>query len=199
MLTDRLQSFLPFGYLFLVVLGILKESVFYYQIGINILRYSSLMDILLSPIVDLTSHPVFLVAFCALLFSLYFTVYLLPTRNYKRQWVKRLTSSRGSSTDLSANEVKSKFANLLVLTLAICLFSFFLGIGLGNGIKVSKNILSKNLTSNCYLTFNSDETKEIYLIGSNSVDVFYTEKGNKNIKISPVGSIKTLEVLTINN
>ncbi|MEJ7558590.1 MAG: hypothetical protein WKF66_09805 [Pedobacter sp.] len=197
--ADRLQSFLPFGYLFLVVLGILKESVFYYQFGINILRYSSLMDILISPIADLTSHPIVLVGFCAILFSLYFALYFLPTKNYNKLWVRKFTSSRGASTPLSANEVKIKFGNLFVPTLAICLFSFFLGIGLGNGLKVSRNILNGNLRYNCNLTYNTNETKEIYLIGSNSVNLFYVEKGNKNIRISPIGAIKAIEVLTLKN
>ncbi|SFC98008.1 hypothetical protein SAMN05421780_1169 [Flexibacter flexilis DSM 6793] len=31
---EKLQSLLPLGYLYLVVLGILKESVFFYQLGI---------------------------------------------------------------------------------------------------------------------------------------------------------------------
>ena len=42
--TENLQKLLPFGYLFLVVLGIIKESVFYHLIGINILKYSKKID-----------------------------------------------------------------------------------------------------------------------------------------------------------
>jgi len=198
-LTDKLQSFLPFGYLFLVILGILKESVFYYQFGINILRYSSLMDILISPIADLTSHPIVLAGLCAILLFLYFIIYFLPTKNHNKQWVKKIMSSRGLSNDLSANEVKTKFENFFLLTLAICLFSFFLGLGFGNGIKISRNIQNGNLRYNCNLTYNSNETKEIHLIGSNSVNIFYVEKANKNIRISPVGSIKAIEVLAIKN
>ncbi len=56
--TEGLQKFASFGYVFLIALGIMKESVFYYQININILKYSALTDILMSPIADLTSHPI---------------------------------------------------------------------------------------------------------------------------------------------
>ncbi|RZK57783.1 MAG: hypothetical protein EOO91_09510 [Pedobacter sp.] len=56
--SEDLQKLIPFGYLFLVVMGILKESVIFYQLGINILKYSTLMDILISPIATLTTHPI---------------------------------------------------------------------------------------------------------------------------------------------
>jgi hypothetical protein len=44
-ISENTQKLLPFGYLYLVVMGILKESIYYYQIGINILKYSTIMDI----------------------------------------------------------------------------------------------------------------------------------------------------------
>ena len=50
----------PFGCLFFVILGMLKESIYYYQVGINILKYSNIMDILISPIANLTSTPLML-------------------------------------------------------------------------------------------------------------------------------------------
>lgn len=49
---EKLQNLIPLGYLFLVVMGILKESVYFYQLKINILKYSTIMDILISPIPD---------------------------------------------------------------------------------------------------------------------------------------------------
>ena len=191
-MTENFQKFLPFGYLFLVVLGIFKESIFYYQIGINILRYSTIMDILISPIADLTSHPIVFIGCLCFLCLLYVGIILL-TKNYKKEWVRKAIGSRESLNELTAQEVKHKFGNIFIIMLAFGFFSFFLGIGLGNGMKVSKKMANNELKYQHNLTFNSDETKEVYLIGSNSVNYFYVVKGEMNVRISPVGAIKTLE------
>jgi hypothetical protein len=53
-LIEKLQTFLPLGYLYLIILGILRDGVFFYMLGINFLKYSSIMDILISPISELT-------------------------------------------------------------------------------------------------------------------------------------------------
>nr|WP_309757508.1 hypothetical protein [Flavobacterium sp.] len=66
-LSEIVQRTLPFGYLFLVVLGIIKESIYYYQVGINILKHSNIMDVLISPIADLTSTPIILLGFTILI------------------------------------------------------------------------------------------------------------------------------------
>ncbi|MEZ0128638.1 hypothetical protein AB9T88_02065, partial [Flavobacterium sp. LBUM151] len=70
--SDDIQKLLPLGYLFLVIMGILKESFFYYQLGINILKYSTIMDILISPIAEFTSNPIILVAILLLFVSHYY-------------------------------------------------------------------------------------------------------------------------------
>ena len=47
---EKIKNLLPLGYLYLIILGILKESILYNQLDINILKYSSIMDIMISPI-----------------------------------------------------------------------------------------------------------------------------------------------------
>jgi hypothetical protein len=193
-LSENLQKTLPFGYLFLVILGIIKESVYYYQVGINILKYSNIMDILISPIADLTSHPTILFSFITFLSLLYLTIFSL-SKNYKKEWVRKIVGSKKPLSDLTENEVKSYFGKIFIIMFGIGLLSFFLGIGIGNGIKVSNKISKNELNYNYAITFNTNETKEIYLIGSNSSNYFYVEKGNLNVRISPVGAIKTIILL----
>lgn len=192
--TENLQKLLPFGYLFLVILGIIKESVFYYQVGVNILKYSNIMDILISPIADLTSHPIILFGFITFLAILYFAILIL-SKNYKKEWVKKVIGSKKPLNDLTELEVKSYFGKLFIIMFAIGLLSFFLGIGIGNGMKVSQKISNKELKYDYALTFNTNEVKEVYLIGSNSSNYFYVEKGSKNVRISPATAIKTIELI----
>lgn len=190
----NLEKILPFGYLILVVLGIIKESVYYYQLGINILKYSNLMDILISPISDLTSHPIIFIALLIYLIALYL-MFFYASKNTNKKWVTKLIEKKNSGVKPNTSEIQILLANKFLSVLLVCIMCFFLGIGIGNGKKVSDKIANNNLKYKHLITFSTDETKLIYLIGSNSSNLFYIEKGNKNVKISPVGAIKSIEFL----
>ena len=195
--SQDLQKLLPFGYLFLVILGIARESIFYNQLGINILNYSTIMDILISPISILTSHPLVFIIFILLILSLYFIIYFL-SKNYKKNWIKKFLGSKSDLSTMSELEVKTHFGNKFIGLVAIGLVSFFLGIGIGNGKGIAERNESGSLKYTTNLTFNTNEKDEVYLIGSNSANVFYYSKDNKNVKISPVLSIKSIEILNKN-
>lgn len=189
--TDRLQRLLPFGYLFLIVLGIIKESIYFYQLGINALNYSTLMDVLISPIADLTSHPIILGALIPLLAFGMFLRYNILKKNDKK-WVKALVKKDLST--MSDEEINQESFNFIINFSAMMMLSFFLGIGIGSGRFEAQKIKDGKIKFKHNLTFNTGETKNIHLIKSNSAYYFYVEKGSPNIKISPVGTIKTLEL-----
>ena len=190
-LSENLQKLLPYGYLFLVVMGILKESIFYHQIGINILKYTTIMDVLISPVATLTSHPVVLVVTTGfILLSYAYPTYLAKRRNKK--WAQRLSGLKNPET-LSEEEVESHFSKLFTIIFAIGLLSLFLGIGLGQGKNLSNHISNNNLTYDSKLNYSNGESEDIYLIGTNSIYYFYLSKGNRSIKVAPIGAIKNLE------
>ena len=41
----------------------------------------------------------------------------------------------------------------------------------------------------------SGESEEVHLVDNNSIYYFYFSKGNKNIKIAPIGTVKNLEII----
>ena len=190
-LSGSIQKLLPLGYFFLVVLGILKESVFYYQIGINILKYSTIMDILISPIATLTAHPIILVAFLILVLGSYAFPILIANQSHKK-WVQKLSFQKDKEA-LGDQEVGKHLTEKFIKLLAVVLLSFFLGIGIGEGLGLTEKIMIDKLEYGRKLTYNTGESEEIYLISLNSVYYFYLSKGNKSIKIAPIGAIKYIE------
>jgi hypothetical protein len=65
------QEYLSIGYLYLLILGVVSESIFYRMLGINILHFASLSDILTAPLTLLVSHwmiPVTIVGMILVLF-----------------------------------------------------------------------------------------------------------------------------------
>lgn len=194
-LSEIIQKTLPFGYIFLVALGIIKESIYYYQVGINILKYSNIMDVLISPIADLTSTPIILLGFTIFILVLYLASFLI-SKNFNKDWLKKKIGSKKPLSDITEEEVRAYFGKYFISMFAFSLLCFFLGLGLGSGSKVASKISNNELKYDYAITFGDGQTKEIYLIGSNSSNYFYVEKGNKNVKISPVGAIKSVEITT---
>ena len=188
--TDRLEKLLPFGYLYLVVIGLLKESVFHYMLGINILKYSTIMDILISPIATMTSHPLFLFGIIGYGFGMYGYAMLLKKYRHK-SWIQKSLKLNPNHTK---EETDSVFREHAINFIAFGLLSFFLGVGVGNGAIISKKIKSGNIVYNNKLNYNSGESEQVYMINTNSVYYFYLAKGNKAVKIAPLGAIKSLEL-----
>ncbi|QXU48989.1 hypothetical protein KYG33_19830 [Chryseobacterium sp. D764] len=193
--SEGIQKSLPFGYLFLVVMGILKESVFYYQIGINILKYSTIMDILISPIATLTAHPVILIALLVIVVSSFaFPSYLSKQSNKNKKWALKMASLK-EHENMSKEAIENHFTNMFVRFLAMMLLSFFVGIGMGEGMTLTKRIKENRLKYDYKLNYSDDSSDLVHLIGSNSMYYIYLAKGNKTVKISPVGSIKSIELV----
>ena len=192
--SEGIQRSLPFGYLFLVVMGILKESVFYYQIGINILKYSTIMDILISPIATLTSHPVILIALIIIIvFSFAFPSFLSKQANKNKKWALKMASLKEHET-MTKEAIENHFTNMFVRFLAMMLLFFFLGIGWGEGIGLTRKIRENKLKYDYKLNYGDENSEQVYVIGSNSMYYIYLAKRNKTIKIAPVGSIKSIEL-----
>lgn len=191
-ISDDLEKLLPFGYLFLILMGILKDSIYYYQFGINILRYSTIMDVLISPIAEFTSNPIILGAIITL-FLLHFYLPTYLAKNKDKSFVKR--SFELKSTDsLSPEETKSYYNGIAIKSLVIFLLSFFLGYGLAGGYAGKEKLKNNKLKYTYQLDFNEGESKNVFLIGNNSLYYFYFVKGDKKVKITPLSSIKNIEL-----
>ncbi|SEI41419.1 hypothetical protein SAMN04487995_0522 [Dyadobacter koreensis] len=190
---EKFQSLLPLGYLYLIVLGIMKESLYYYQLNINILKYCSLMDVLISPIAELTSSPIIIYATLFLL-AMSLILQTVLTKNSEKEWARKILGLKPTEIDLQKDEIKNIVIQQSIVFLMVALATFFVGIGLSNGEKVAKKIQNNDLSYDYKFNFESDKQEEVFLINSNSSYYFYITKGNKNLKIAPVGSIKTIEV-----
>ncbi len=191
---DKIQTLLPLGYLYLVILGILNETVFFYQLDINILKYSSLMDILISPIATLVSNPIIFIAIISLIIFSYKLPSILYNHGHKK-WVIKIFELKKSKNEFSDSEIKNYYQLISIKTLAITLFSIYLGYGTAEGYYVTNQIKNNKVSFNSKLNYNTGESENIYIIESNSLYFFYVLKGEKHVKIAPVNAIKSLELL----
>jgi hypothetical protein len=114
-----ISEIIPLGYLYLLVLGILAESVYYGLLGINFLSYASILDVLLGPIAILTDN-LMLLGLLILVGALFF--FLMKRTNKKLQ-------------KTSPEKLKISFVASWLIVMAIMVLSAFVGYGLGGGMK----------------------------------------------------------------
>jgi len=185
--TERsLQDYLSLGYLYLLILGILKDSIFYGQLGVNILSYSNVQDILLSPIIHLTSSlKLFLVAFVGIPLIAIGIGYLSKkyhTMNKNKDWYKAKKNYQ-KYEEMYGKENSNGF---LITMILLCLFGGFIGFGLGRGQKIAKQLVNGELENNRQVTFTNNETLNVHEIGHNSEYFFYTAENDTIVTIVPI-------------
>lgn len=187
---SEIQGVLSIGYVYLILLGILNETLYYNQIDINILNYSSVLDVLISPIATLTSKITKLIVFIVILF-LAFTIPATLAKKKDTNWFKKTFKIDAT---LSENEVKSSLFKLFIVLFAIGLFGLFLGAGSKKGEIISEKIENNKLDYDDKIKFINGEVLKVEIVGINSTYIFYLEKENKKVQISPIsGIIKGIE------
>ncbi len=190
---EKLEVLFPLGYLYLIIVGNIKESVYFYHLGINILKYTNIMDVLISPIATMFSHPVILIAIISF-FTFCFYLPSILLKNGHIKWVQKVFELKKTSADLPESELKNYYTIVAIRFLAIGLLSIYLGFGSAEGYLTSKRIKNFDLKYHHKLNFNTGESEEICLLETNSLYYFYVAKNERNIKIAPINAVKYLEV-----
>ncbi|KMQ65476.1 hypothetical protein ACM46_06185 [Chryseobacterium angstadtii] len=191
---EKIQGLLPLGYIYLIILGLLKEALLFYPLGINILKYSSITDILISPISDMVANPILILVIVSVVL-LFFLFQTFLVRYSHKGWVRKILISYKMNPELNKQELRKAMIPVFIILAGFELLALFIGLGIGHGEKIKKKLDSQTLQPNYILTSDSGEPSPIHLIDINSAYYFYVKKGEKQIKIAPVGSIETLEVI----
>lgn len=150
------------------------------------------MDVLLSPIADIVSEPLFLVLIIPIYLYAHFMRKTFLDENSKK-WKKNMFGFKKDRKELTEEESIKYINNFTIQALAAFVFSIFLGFGLAGGYDTSNKIANNNLKYDYKINLASGTTEEIYLIEANNLNYIYVTKGNKNIKISSLGMVNSLE------
>ncbi|MFK8006935.1 MAG: hypothetical protein AB8H03_11210 [Saprospiraceae bacterium] len=186
----NLQDYLSLGYIYLLILGIGREVIYYRFLDVNILSYSNVLDVLLSPIVYLSSKPIIVLLFIILTAVIYF----INKANYKKKLKDDSISESGKVT--AKNEILK--GTLILLSLGI--FGFFIGTGIGSGISYGSKLKKGEFEASHQITFLSDKELSVKLIGNNSQYIFYVLENEKQVTISPIsGNVKMISKLPPKN
>lgn len=189
----RIQDLLSFGYLYLLLLGVIRDSMYFGLMGVNIILYSSVTDILFSPLAYLVDEPYLTLVF---VLGIYFAV-IQPQFHEKhkgKSWYKRIFDEEKREERFSKPSLIS--AELVFVTMLITFM--LLGTGLGRGIGMSKKMRDQECKHNDRVEFVDGEKEEVAIIGQNSLYLFYVMKGQTQVSISPInGVVKRIQANAI--
>jgi hypothetical protein len=186
----KIQDYFSLGYLYLLVLGILRDTIYYSFLGLNIMEFSNVLDVLLSPVVYFAGRS------SAVVFLVVLIIVLIPKpklhlklREYK--WYSKLFDVKKRDEQYA----QKKGAKVIISLMAIAVACFFLGTGIGAGIKMSERISAKTLSATDVVVFADGDEQEVAIINQNSSYVFYILKDTDYISVSPInGVIKRIEI-----
>ncbi|SHG70073.1 hypothetical protein SAMN05444483_12314 [Salegentibacter echinorum] len=182
---QEIQGFLSVGYIYLIVMGILNETLYYNQIGIEFLNYSSILDVLISPISRLTSSISRLVIFIVIIFFAFKLPNILA-KNKDKKWFKKILKFE---PELTKNEIKHSLLKTFMFIVSLGLFGFYVGSGLGNGYRMSEKIEKGEIEFNDQIKFINGDESNVEIVGTNSTYMFYLEKDKKTVQITPISGI----------
>ena len=190
-----IQDYMSIGYLFLLILGVANQAIFYGLIGVNIIEYTSILDVLLSPLAVVSDHwlmPVILIILIPIMIGYFKLLKWYYTKLSKKE--KYQTGKKKEKIDKVLKSFNRKYA--VIPFILIMLISMFLGFGIGGGTKYKNKLKTLDYTYSHQIIYEDGETKDVKIVGKNSLYVFYATKDNKEVQISPVeGNIKTIKKL----
>ncbi|MFY0629501.1 MAG: hypothetical protein JXR05_03910 [Flavobacteriaceae bacterium] len=180
------QEFLSIAYVYLLILGILSDALFYGILGVSYLSFTTILDALISPISLLTNSwklSLFLGGMFTLMY-LYITK-LTPYMFHKykeRKWYRKITNIE--KTEKRLESLKNK-KNLLI-GMAFLFFLFYLSMRLGMGIGMKSKIESADHKVDYTLVFKDNKSLNVKKIGQNSIYFFYVKKDETIVTATPI-------------
>ena len=106
----------------------------------------------------------------------------------------KVSASAKEKIEKALEGVKSNAFTVFITGLMI--FSVFIGLGTGKGSKIKNKIKKGELELSHQINFQDDTSKEVSIVGKNSLYVFYLNAGDKEVSVAPIeGNIKSIKRL----
>lgn len=181
-----LQEYLSLGYVFLVVLGVVVESIYYGFLGVSYLQYTSILDVLISPVSILTDNWELLLIFVCFLGLILYLIKKSPIiheKNRHKAWYKKINNVE--KLDKKYSEQKNNPSGVLLFVFYMIFVTL---VGLRIGMASKQKILLNNggFESDYTLIFKNDKEINVRKIGQNSLYIFYVEEGEKVVTATPI-------------
>lgn len=191
-----LQDVFYIGYLYLIILGIVSDAIFYGIFGVSYLNYTTILDALISPI-SLLINNWKISLFLGLIFFvmyLYFTRWMFKVYAYLRvkKWYQKMYNIE--KWDKKYEELAKK--KTIIPGMMFIFFLLFISMRTGMGIGMKHKYNTKEIIPNYTLVFKDNTKLNVRKVGQNSAYFFYFITGEKVITATPIAdNLKQIKVL----
>ena len=184
--TERsLQDYLSLGYVYILILGIARDSIVYYFLDVNFMNYYTLMDVMLSPLAVLTELPISFVGIFVGVGLFYYAI--------KKDDAKKLAKG---PTEKELTEIQKPMMVRLIPLILFMLFGFFVGTGMGEAYKKNKKLKEKGFDYNYEITYLNDQRENLEIVRQTNQFLFTVKQGDDRVTIIPIaGNVKTIKEL----
>ena len=111
-------------------------------------------------------------------------------KNREKKWYKKVFNVEKRDRQYVKMQIIPK--RLLLLGLGIA--SFFIGTGIGSGLKTANKLKNNTIKLRDKIEFTDGKELEVNIIGQNSNYIFYVEKRSKIVTIVPIsGNVKKIK------
>lgn len=181
------QEILSLAYLYLLVMGILSDALYYAVLGVSYLNFTTILDALISPVSMITNSYVITIVLVVMFGFIYlYMTKFMPFLHYKFKgsaWYQKITNIEKAEKRLS--EIKE--TNNLYKLMALMFFIMFISLRLGMGIGTKMRITGKKEFKNNYtLVFQDGKSEDVRKIGQNSVYFFYVRENEHVVVATPI-------------
>ncbi len=213
---NSIQEFFSFGYFYLLFLGIINSAIFYGILGVDIIRYSNALDVLLSPVALLTDNVRLPIIILVTLILLAPYGRAMNRMNDKLRVKKKKLEDKENGSLSRQDSLKKlwwSFATMdilfsrgkalhpsqtwIILAL-LTIFGMYTGLGLGSGYKIKERMESESIEMEHLIFFQNNKAVKANIIGKNSTYLFYVTEGSQSLIISPIpGNVYKIEQLPV--
>ena len=181
-----LQEYFYIGYIYLIVLGIISDAVYYGIFGVAYLNYTSILDALFSPISLLTDNWILSIILSIAVVLMYLYVVKLMPKIYQKlrvkKWYAKIYNIEKWDKVYKKLENKSEMLKMMM----VMFFITFVTMRTGMAIGMKKKLAEKDAKANFRLFFKDNTILDVKRIGQNSSYFFYIIPGEKEITITPI-------------
>ncbi len=181
-----LQEYFYIGYLFLIVLGIVSDAIFYAVLDVSYLNYITILDALISPISLLSNNWMMSLILLALFILMYFHITRFSPWLYlklrDKRWYQKVTNIEKADKRYKALKEKKN----IVFGMMLLFFFLFVSMRTGMAIGTKNKLSTKEIKPNYTLVFKDDSKLDVRKIGQNSAYYFYVVPGEKLVTVTPI-------------
>jgi len=191
-----LQDVFYIFYLYLIILGIVSDAIFYGIFGVSYLNYTTILDALISPISLLINNWKISASlgFMFWLMYLYFTKWMFKFYAYLRvkKWYQKVYDIEkwDKKYEMLAKK-KSVIPGMMFI-----FFLLFISMRTGMAVGMKHKYQTKEIIPNYTLVFKDNTKLDVRKVGQNSAYFFYFIPGEKVITATPISDnlkqIKTI-------